>query len=69
MAITEATFLEWLVEDGEAVTEGQDIYSIGTDKVDVDIESPAAGVLRHGVATPDEIYDVGTEIGFIERSA
>jgi len=69
MAITEATFMEWLVDDGEEVTEGQNIYSLETDKVEVEIEAPAAGILRHGVAESEEIYPVGTEIGHIERVA
>lgn len=66
MAITEAAFIEWLVEDGATVAESQPIYSVETDKVEVEIESPAAGVLRHGIAEEDEVYEVGTEIGHIE---
>ncbi len=67
MAATEATFLEWLVEDGAAVTEGQPIYSVSTDKVDTEVESPASGVLRHGEAEFEVDYPVGTQVGSIER--
>ena len=68
MAATEATFLEWLVEDGATVTEGQPIYSVSTDKVDTEVESPASGVLRHGEAEFEVDYPVGTQVGSIERS-
>jgi len=67
MAATEATFLEWLVEDGATVTEGQPIYSVSTDKVDTEVESPASGVLRHGEAEFEVDYPVGTQVGSIER--
>ena len=66
MAATEATFISWLVEDGASVVEEQAIYTAATDKVEIEIESPATGILRHGTAEEDEDYEVGTEIGKIE---
>jgi pyruvate/2-oxoglutarate dehydrogenase complex dihydrolipoamide acyltransferase (E2) component len=69
MAVTEAVFIEWLVEDGAKVEAGESIYSVETEKVTVDVEAATGGVLRHGVAEADEVYPVGTEIGHIESSA
>lgn len=69
MAAEEAIFVEWLVSDGADVSEGQPIYSVSTDKVEVEVEAAATGVLRHGTAEPEETYPVGTEVGFIEASA
>lgn len=66
MAATEATFIEWLVEDGATVTEGDPIYSVSTDKVDSEVESPASGVLRRGDAEEEVDYPVGTQLGSIE---
>jgi pyruvate/2-oxoglutarate dehydrogenase complex dihydrolipoamide acyltransferase (E2) component len=66
MASEEAAFIEWLTPDGQAVSEGDLIYTIETEKVTVEIESGADGVLRHGEVTADEVYAVGTEIGYIE---
>jgi pyruvate/2-oxoglutarate dehydrogenase complex dihydrolipoamide acyltransferase (E2) component len=66
MAATEATFLEWLVDDGSAVTEGDPIYTVATDKVESEVESPASGVLRHGKAEFEVDYPVGTVLGTIE---
>ncbi len=45
-SVTEATLLEWLVAEGDPVTEGQDIVVVSTDKVDMELPSPAAGVLE-----------------------
>ncbi|PAK28067.1 biotin-requiring enzyme family protein [Streptomyces sp. alain-838] len=66
MAATEATFVEWLVEDGAQVSEGDPIYSVSTDKVENEVESPATGTLRHGDAEPEADYEVGTQLGTIE---
>lgn len=66
LAVTEATFVEWLVEDGALVDEEQPIYSVATDKVEVEVNAPASGILRHGDAKPDQIYPVGHRLGSIE---
>lgn len=55
----------WLADDGASVVAGQPIYVLETDKVEMDIESPAAGILRH-VGTVGEEYPVGELIARIE---
>lgn len=67
VTMTEGTFLGWLVPDGETVAEGEDLYTVGTDKVSADIPAPSAGVLRHGPVEADETYAVGTTLGTLER--
>ena len=66
-AMTEGTIIEWLVPDGASVAPGQVLYRIDTDKTELDVEAPAAGVLRI-TGQPGEVYPVGTEIGRIEPS-
>lgn len=66
MAVTEGTFVEWLVDDGEHVTAEQPLYTVATDKVETEVPSPAAGILRHGEAETDEVYPVGTRLATIE---
>lgn len=66
MAATDAVFLGWLVDDGATVEAQQPIYTVATDKVEVEVEAPASGVLRHGEVEEDEDYDVGHELGVIE---
>jgi pyruvate/2-oxoglutarate dehydrogenase complex dihydrolipoamide acyltransferase (E2) component len=64
-AMTEAQLNEWLVADGAAVTEGQPIYSIESDKSVQEIESPFSGTLKIKAAT-GTIYPVGTVLAEIE---
>jgi 2-oxoglutarate dehydrogenase E2 component (dihydrolipoamide succinyltransferase) len=66
MAATDGTFLNWLVPDGTPVQEQQPIYAAATDKVEVEVEAPATGILRHGDAEEDRDYPVGTRLGVIE---
>lgn len=54
----------WLVADGEVVTAGQVIFEIDNDKAAVEVEAPAAGVLRQGVVEGAEV-EVGAEVGLI----
>jgi pyruvate/2-oxoglutarate dehydrogenase complex dihydrolipoamide acyltransferase (E2) component len=65
VSMSEGTLVEWLVQDGEQVTEGQVLYRIETDKVENDVESPVAGVVRIS-GVEGETYDVGDPIGEIE---
>lgn len=69
MAAVDGTFMQWLVEDGQAVTKDQPLYVVETEKVETEVPSPAAGVLRHGPAEPGEVYKVGTQLGSVEVSA
>ncbi|KAM9866319.1 hypothetical protein ACIFOC_00523 [Leucobacter aridicollis] len=41
----EADLVEWLVEDGATVTEGQNIASIETSKLVNELVAPVAGVI------------------------
>lgn len=66
MAAIEGTFMQWLVPDGEAVELNQPLYIVETDKVETEVPSPAAGVLRHGTAEAEKAYPVGTELAVIE---
>ncbi len=65
MEMTEGAIDAWLVDDGTRVEAGQPIYTLETDKVVMEVESPAAGVLRR-VGEPGETYQVGDLIGHIE---
>jgi 2-oxoglutarate dehydrogenase E2 component (dihydrolipoamide succinyltransferase) len=65
MTMTEATLVEWVVGDGEAVEVGAVLYRIETDKVETDCEATTAGIVRHK-AEAGEVYAVGTVIGEID---
>lgn len=64
MQMTEATVEEWLVADGAAVTMGQEVLTISTDKIDTAIEAPAAGTIRI-VAAAGETIAIGALLAVI----
>ena len=61
----EGELAEWLVPSGSRVEEGQSIYVLATDKVELDVEAPASGILHH-VGEAGQVYTVGTVVGRIE---
>ena len=63
--MSEGTLVEWLVSDGQSVNVGDILYRIETDKVENEIEAPAAGVV-HLSGIEGETYEVGTQIGSID---
>lgn len=65
MSATEMTIAEWMFADGEAVQQGDVIYTVETDKTTTEIEAQASGTLRV-VGEEGEAYAVGTLIGTIE---
>ncbi len=67
VAMTEGTIVEWLVADGERVTEGQVLYRLETEKVELDVECPASGVARL-TGRVGHVYPVGEDIGHIEAT-
>ena len=64
-SMNEGQIAEWLVKDGEKVTEGQPLYLLEADKSTNEVEAPATGTLSIE-AEEGETYAVGTVIGYIE---
>ena len=67
VTMQEATIEEWLVAEGQLVSEGQPIVRIGTDKVDTEVAAPAAGVLRSIVVAEGEVAPVGAVLAVIDE--
>ena len=65
VSMTEGTLVEWLVADGDQVSEGQALYVIETDKVENEVEATASGTVRLS-GEEGETYQVGQSIGEIE---
>ena len=65
MGMEEGNLVEWLVEDGAAVTEGTPIFVLETEKASEEIEATAAGTLRIQAA-PANVYPVGAKLAVIE---
>ncbi len=63
-AITEAVLAKVLVADGESVAEGEPLYELETDKVEMVIDAPWSGVVSWTVEV-GATYPVGTLIATI----
>ncbi len=67
-SITEGTVLAWHKKVGDLVELDEPLLEIGTDKVDTEVPSPAAGVLKAVFVDTDATVDVGTLIAIIGSS-
>jgi 2-oxoglutarate dehydrogenase E2 component (dihydrolipoamide succinyltransferase) len=65
-SITEVQIGEWLYRAGDAVPEGEPVVVIETDKVTVELPSPAAGRLGKVLKAKGETAKVGEVIGYLE---
>ncbi|MFP5328582.1 MAG: 2-oxoglutarate dehydrogenase complex dihydrolipoyllysine-residue succinyltransferase [Alphaproteobacteria bacterium] len=67
-SITEGTLAQWLKKAGDAVAADEPIASLETDKVTVEVPSPAAGVLSETLVAEGETVEVGAVIARIDES-
>lgn len=68
-SVSEATVVKWLKQPGDRVEEDEAILEIATDKVDSDVPSPVAGVLKSIAAEVDQVVQVGEVLALIETEA
>jgi len=65
-SVTEATIGQWLKQPGEAVTLDEPIASLETDKVAIDVNAPAAGVMGELLFKEGDNVSVGSLLTTIE---
>lgn len=65
MAQDEGVLLRWLKKEGETVQAGEPLMEVATDKVDVQVDAPASGVLTAVTAQEGDEIPVGQVIGLI----
>jgi 2-oxoglutarate dehydrogenase E2 component (dihydrolipoamide succinyltransferase) len=66
---TEMVVAGWLKNVGDQVAENEPLLEISTDKVTVEIASPAAGILREIVKSAEQPVGAGEVLGRIETGA
>jgi 2-oxoglutarate dehydrogenase E2 component (dihydrolipoamide succinyltransferase) len=64
-SVTEATVVQWLKQPGDAVAVDDPLVELETDKVTLEINASAAGVLAEVIAAVDENVEVGALLGRI----
>lgn len=68
-SIMEATVLKWHKQPGDTVEMDETVLEIATDKVDSEVPSTAAGVVKEILFEVDDVVPVGTVIARIESGA
>ncbi|MEP7026600.1 MAG: biotin/lipoyl-containing protein, partial [Actinomycetota bacterium] len=66
-SVTEGTVTRWLKKEGERVEADEPLLEVSTDKVDTEIPSPVAGILRGITVAEDETVAVGAELAVIDE--
>jgi pyruvate/2-oxoglutarate dehydrogenase complex dihydrolipoamide acyltransferase (E2) component len=69
VSVAEGTVVEWKKQVGDWVEADEVIAAISTDKIDTDVEAPAAGRLQEIVVPVGETVEVGTVLALIATDA
>ncbi|HMJ70982.1 MAG TPA: dihydrolipoamide acetyltransferase family protein [Cyclobacteriaceae bacterium] len=64
-SITEATILSWLKKPGDKIEQDESVLEVATDKVDTEVPSTYAGVLKEILAKVGDVVKVGAPIAVI----
>lgn len=67
-SITEGVIATWLKGDGDYVDRDETLLELETDKITLELPSPAAGVLKRTAAEGDTV-EVGAVVGSVDESA
>ncbi|MGH7687774.1 MAG: biotin/lipoyl-containing protein, partial [Candidatus Dormibacteria bacterium] len=68
-SVTEGTVARWVKAVGDTVREGETVVEVTTDKVDVEVPSPASGRLEEIVAAEGDTVEVGATLARIAAGA
>src|SRR6185436_9107646 len=68
-SIMEATILTWLKKPGDKIDQDESVLEVATDKVDTEVPSTHAGVLKEILAKEGEVVKVGKAIAIITTDA
>ena len=69
VSVAEGTILEWRKRPGDWVEADESICDVSTDKIDVEIPSPASGRLERILVEPGETVPVGTPLAELDTAA
>lgn len=67
-SIMNATVVQWFKKEGDFIKKDEPLLEVSTDKVNSEIPSPVAGIVKTLCAQPDEELDVGDLLAVIETS-
>ena len=64
-SIAEATIIKWTKKEGDAIAADETLLEIATDKVDSEVPSPKAGILKKLLFKENDVVAVGAVIAII----
>src|SRR6476620_7269048 len=65
VSVSEGTILKWLKQVGDTIAADEPLLEISTDKVDTEVPSPGAGVVREILVQEGETVEVGSRLAVI----
>src|SRR5688572_21156301 len=68
-SVSEATVAKWYKKPGDAVAQDEQVLELETDKVTLEVNAPAAGMLKDIVAKEGSSVKPGALLGTIEVGA
>jgi pyruvate/2-oxoglutarate dehydrogenase complex dihydrolipoamide acyltransferase (E2) component len=68
VSMREGTVVHWHKRVGDAVTEGEPLADVVTDKVEVTLDAPASGVLSEVLVEEEETIPVGSRLAVIDEA-
>ncbi len=69
LTMEEATINEWLVGVGERVDQGAVIATIESEKVEIELPSPASGILAQHLVAAGQTVAVGSQLAVLVADA
>lgn len=67
--VNDATISKWIKAVGDRVEAGDPILEVSTDKVDAEVEAPAAGWISAQLVGVDDVVGVGATVALISETA
>src|ERR1700730_5232895 len=68
-SVSEGIIARWVKAVGDPVKEGETVVEVTTDKVDVEVPSPASGRLAEILVKEGDTVDVGATLAMVEPGA
>jgi pyruvate dehydrogenase E2 component (dihydrolipoamide acetyltransferase) len=68
LTMTEGLITEWKFKEGDSVKKGDVLFTLETEKVTYEVESPADGVLAQILIREGETVPVGAVVGYIAQA-
>ena len=65
MTMEEGVLTEWFVQEGGEVAQGDPIFEVMTDKINIEVEAPKSGVLLKVLVSEGEAVPVNQVVGYI----